>query len=149
MHNKKPRDMVYELKTKSLIAQDKFQSKATDQRFYCCSSFQSHSEAVTRKQRLAPYFKFTTAPSTGLLSGILCQMLITQSNTQQINFWPQEYKHMYFISCLSTLRSFLLTDHDLPTFYCTERNKPLPMMEKFRCEMNISFILFDNFLLFS
>ena len=62
--------MVYKFMTQNPYTH-KPKSKAKEQRFYCCSSSQSHSEAFNTEQTLTPHCKFKTAPSTGL-SGILC-----------------------------------------------------------------------------
>ena len=62
--------MVYKFMTQNPHTH-KTKSKAKEQRFYCCSSSQSHSEAFNMEQTLTPHRKFKTAPSTGL-SGILC-----------------------------------------------------------------------------
>ena len=62
--------MVYKFMTQNPYTHTT-KSKAKEQRFYCCSSSQSHSEAFNMEQTLAPHCKFKTAPSTGL-SGILC-----------------------------------------------------------------------------
>ena len=45
----------------------KTKSKAKEQRFYSCSSSQSHSEAFNTEQMLTPLRKFKTAPITGIL----------------------------------------------------------------------------------
>lgn len=66
-HNKK-RNMVYIYihDSKSPIALGI--SKAKEQRFYCCSSSQGHSEAFNMEQTLTSHCKFNTVPSTCLIN---------------------------------------------------------------------------------